>query len=158
MWLPVFHKAHVSDHYSLFCRAYVNDLTDYNFDRNTLVSLYADDTKISTIFSDVSERHNMQEHLNEFMRWAAKWQLQIAEHKCCVLSHGNVTQPIYYMHTVQLPNVNECRDLGVFVDSHCNFKHHISHICCKAYRGAYVDKHYFPMFRYCSCTCSHNCL
>ena len=112
---------------------YVNDLTDYNFDRNTLVSLYADDTKISTIFSDVSERHNMQEHLNEFMRWAAKWQLQIAEHKCCVLSHGNVTQPIYYMHTVQLPNVNECLDLGVFVDSHCSFKHHISHICCKAY-------------------------
>ena len=112
---------------------YVNDLTDHNFDRNTLVSLYADDTQISTIFSDVSERHNMQEHLNEFMRWAAKWQLQIAEHKCCVLSHGNVTQPIYYMHTVQLPNVNECRDLGVFVDSHCNFKHHISHICCKAY-------------------------
>ena len=43
---------------------YVNDLTDYHFDRNTLVSLYADDTKISTIFSDVSERHNMQEHLN----------------------------------------------------------------------------------------------
>ena len=41
---------------------YVNDLTDYNFDRNTLVSLYADDTKISTIFSDVSERHTMQEH------------------------------------------------------------------------------------------------
>ena len=25
---------------------YVNGLTDYNFDRNTLVSLYADDTKI----------------------------------------------------------------------------------------------------------------
>ena len=56
-------------------------------------------------------------------------QLQIAEHKCCVLSHGNVTQPKYYMHTVQLPNVNECRDVGVFVDSHCNVKHHISHIC-----------------------------
>ena len=43
---------------------YVDDLTVSNFDRNTLVSLYADDTKISTIFSDVSERHNMQEHLN----------------------------------------------------------------------------------------------
>ena len=40
----------------------------------------------STIFSDVSERHTMQEHLNEFVRWAAKLQLQIAEHKCCVLS------------------------------------------------------------------------
>ena len=81
---------------------------------------------------DVSERHSMQEHLNEFMRWAAKWQLQIAEHKCCGLSHGNVTQPMYYMHTVQLPNVNECRDFGVFIDSHCNCMQHSSHICRKA--------------------------
>ena len=82
---------------SLLFILYVNGLTDYNFDSNTFVSLYADDTQISTIFSDVSERHTMQEHLNEFMRWAAKWQLQIAEHKCCVLSHGNVTQPMYYI-------------------------------------------------------------
>ena len=43
------------------------------------------------------------------------------------------------MHTVQLPNVNECRDLGVFVDSHCNFfKQHISHICRKAYMSINV--------------------
>ena len=42
------------------------------------------------------------------------------------------------MHTVQLPNVNECRDLGVFVDSHCNFKQHISHICRKSYMSINV--------------------
>ena len=79
------------------------------------------------------ELANMRYSDNEFMRRAAKWKLQIAEHKCCVLSHGNVTQPMYYMHTVQLPNVNKCRDLGVFVDSHCNFKQHILHICRKSY-------------------------
>ena len=62
--------------------------------------------------------------MNEFMRWAAKWQLQMAE----LLSHGNVTQPMYYVHAVQLPNVNACRDLGVFVDSHCNYVQHMSHI------------------------------
>ena len=80
--------------------------------------------------------------------------LQIGEHKCCVLSHGNVTQPMYYMNAVQLPNVNECRDLGVFLDSHCNFMQHISHIC----RKAYVNKRYFQMFPYCSCICPHNCI
>ena len=42
------------------------------------------------------------------------------------------------MHTVQLPNVNECRDLVVFVDSHCNFKQPISHICRKAYMSTNV--------------------
>ena len=40
---------------------------------------------------------------------------------------------MYFLYTVQLHNVNECRDLDVFVDSHCNFKQHISHICRKAY-------------------------
>ena len=42
------------------------------------------------------------------------------------------------MHSAQLPNVNECRDFGVFVDSHCIFKHHISHICRKAYTSINV--------------------
>ena len=37
-----------------------------------------------------------------------------------------------------LYSVNECRDLGVFVDSHCNFKQHISHICRKAYMSINV--------------------
>ena len=42
------------------------------------------------------------------------------------------------MHTVHLPNVNDCQDLCVFVDSHCHFKHHISHICRKAYTSINV--------------------
>ena len=54
-------------------------------------------------------------NVNEFMRWAAKWQLQIAEHKCFVLSEMLLSLRI--MHTVHLPNVNDCQDLCVFVDS-----------------------------------------
>ena len=73
---------------------YINDLPDYNLDINTDISLFADDSKIYTVLSDVSERSTMQERLNQFMEWADRWQLKIAEHKCCVLTHGSNTAHI----------------------------------------------------------------
>ena len=112
---------------------YINDLPDYNSDMNTDISLFADDSKISTVLSDVSERSTTQERLNQFMEWADRWQLQIAEHKCCVLTHGSDILPTYNLNGVQLQNVKEFRDLGIIVDADCLFKQHISHICRKAY-------------------------
>ena len=112
---------------------YINDLPDYNLDINTDISLFADDSKISTVLSDVSERSTMQESLNQFMEWADRWQLKIAEHKCCVLTHGTNIPPTYNLNGVQLLNVKEFRDLGIIVDADCLFKQHISHICRKAY-------------------------
>ena len=112
---------------------YSNALPDYNSDMNTDISLFADDSKISIVLSDVSERSTMQERLNQFMEWADRWQLQIAEHKCCVLTHGSDILPTYNLNGVQLLNVKEFRDLGIIVDADCLFKQHISHICRKAY-------------------------
>ena len=60
---------------------YLNDLPDERLTTNTRVCLIKDDTKISTVFSDISERPDMQECLNEFVVWVDKWQLQVAEHK-----------------------------------------------------------------------------
>ena len=82
---------------------YVNDLTDYNFDRKTLVILYADDTKISTIFAYVSERHTMQQHLNEFMRWAA-----------LIITYKSFVRPILeYFSTVWNPYIPNRHYLGL---------------------------------------------
>ena len=109
-------------------------MPDYNLDINTDISLFADDdSNISTVLSDVSERSTMQESLNQFMEWADRWQLKIAEHKCCVLTHGTNIPPTYNLNGVQLLNVKEFRDLGIIVDADCLFKQHISHICRKAY-------------------------
>ena len=67
------------------------------------------------------------------MEWADRWQLKIAEHICCVLTHGSDILPTYNLNGVQLLNVKEFRDLGIIVDADCLFKKHISHICRKAY-------------------------
>ncbi len=72
---------------------YITDLPDYNLDINTDISLFADDSNISTVLSDVSVRSTMQESLNQLMEWADRWQLKIAEHKCCVITHGTNIPP-----------------------------------------------------------------
>ena len=74
---------------------YINDFPDDNSDMNTDISLFADDCQISTVLSNVSERSTVQERLNQFMEWADRWQLKIAEHKCCVLTHGSDILPTY---------------------------------------------------------------
>ena len=54
----------------------------------------------------------MQECRNEFVVWADRWQLQVAERKCCVLMIGNITPTSYHPKVLQLHNVNESRNLG----------------------------------------------
>ena len=63
----------------------------------------------------------MQERLKQFMEWADRWKLKIAEHKCCVLTHGSDILPTYNLNGVQLLNVKEFRDLGIIVDADCLF-------------------------------------
>ena len=102
---------------------------------NITVNMFADDTKITTVFADPVDRVLLQDCLSSFTDRADLWQLQIAEHKCCVLSFGKPVLPTYYMKDVQLSNVNEYRDLGVQVDNQCLFRQHVSTICQKAYRA-----------------------
>ena len=64
------------------------------------------------------------------MNCADQWQLRVAEHKCLVLSHGNLDPPGYYLKDVNLDNVDYHKDLGVIVDNNCLFKQHVSYINC----------------------------
>ena len=108
---------------------YVSDLPDNQHPTNITVNMFADDTKFTTVFSDTLDRVLLQDSLSSFTDWADLWQLQIAEHKCCVLSFGKPVLPSYYMNDVQLTNVTEYRDLGVLVDNQCLFRQHVSTIC-----------------------------
>ena len=72
---------------------YVNDLPDNQHPTNITVNMFADDTKFTTVFSDALDRVLLPDCLSSFTDWADLWQLQIAEHKCCVLSFGNPVLP-----------------------------------------------------------------
>ena len=85
---------------------YVDYLPDKRLTANTSVCLFTDVTEISAVFTDVSERPDMQDCLNEFVVWADRWQLQVAKHKCCVLTIGNITPITYQLKGVQLLLMN----------------------------------------------------
>ena len=51
-------------------------------DNDTMVCLFADDTKLSRVLSTIGDRFELQEGLDDFMNWAEQWQLRVAEHKC----------------------------------------------------------------------------
>jgi hypothetical protein len=71
--------------------------------------------------------------LVSFCDWAALWQLNIAFHKCNVLSlgYGNPLHS-YSLGGTDIATVNEIRDLGVMVDSGLKFSSHCSSIANKA--------------------------
>ena len=49
---------------------YANDLPDSHQDSETMVCLFADDTKLSRVLSSTEYRFELQEGLNDFMNWA----------------------------------------------------------------------------------------
>ena len=46
---------------------YANDLPDSHQDNDTMVCLFADDTKLSRVLSTIGDRFELQEVLNDFM-------------------------------------------------------------------------------------------
>ena len=104
-------------------------LPDSNQGNETMVCLFADDTKLYHVLSSTEYCFELQEGLNDFMNWVDQWQLRVAEHKCLVLSHGNCDPASYYLtECVNLSNVEHHHDLGVIVDDQCLFKQHVSYI------------------------------
>ena len=105
----------------LLCIQYANDLPDSHQGSETMVCLFADDTKLSRVLASTEYRFELQEGLNDFKNWVDQWQLRVAEHKCLVLSHENGDPPSYYLKDVNLDNVDHHKDVGVIVDDHCLF-------------------------------------
>ena len=54
---------------------YANDLPDSHQGNETMVCLFADDTKLYRVLSRIEDRFELQEGLNDFINWADQWQL-----------------------------------------------------------------------------------
>ena len=79
---------------------YVNELPDNQQPTSITVNMFADDTTFTTVFPDPLDRVLLQYCLSSFTDWANLWQLQIVEHKCCVLSIGKPVLPTYYNYEI----------------------------------------------------------
>jgi hypothetical protein len=117
---------------------FINDVSSTCVGQAKL-KLFADDVKLYSSFNvDVSNCGDLQQSLDLLSSWANSWQLNINISKCTVLSihHKSQSKPTiphpYFINGSQLTNSSSVTDLGILVDSHLTFNHHISNILTKA--------------------------
>jgi hypothetical protein len=78
-----------------------------------------------------------QEGLTALFEWSNLWQLNIAYHKCAVLSIGNIkTNCDFIINSTTIPFLCEVVDLGVTIDNSLNFSLHINNVTKTAFARA----------------------
>ena len=123
---------------------YINDLIDL-LPPDSHPTLFADDLKLfsdtSPVFTPGSQSfvasHLLQCSLDQLLLWSTLWQLPVSIPKCSILSISNsklVRSRHYLIGNHPLPQVSTCSDLGVIIDTHLSFSHHILSIAKKPSR------------------------
>ena len=113
--------------------AYVSDLPKcLQFSR---CLMYADDTKIYTTVSSITDCILLQKDLNSLFLWCQKWKLCLNIDKCEIMSISNKVNTLEFAYNIggeQLKRVDSVRDLGVIFDSSLSFDLHINKVCKSA--------------------------
>jgi hypothetical protein len=99
---------------------------------------FADDAKMYSEITCNADLENFQVNLDLLSNWANLWQLEISVKKCCTMNITsnnklNIDANNYNtVNNIEINNVHEIRDLGVFVDSKLKFTAHIAKIVSTA--------------------------
>ena len=109
---------------------YINDLPDQV---NSYLKIFADDTKIFRLITDIIDRQDLQHDLNKVLEWSHKWQLPFNIDKCKVI-HYSYNNPLYNYTLNNKPLTTDTseKDLGVTFTSDLKFSSHIRQIISKA--------------------------
>ena len=110
---------------------YINDLP--NTVQNE-VFLFADDTKIYSRISNISDANSLQQDLISLQAWSDTWLLPFHPDKCKVLRLGRRLDPPYQyeINDTLLAHVKSEKDLGVTIDNDLKFREHIDEKVNKA--------------------------
>ena len=126
---------------------YINDLPQCI--KDSAVLTFADDTKVVSKVSTVTDTLNLQLNLNKIISWSHHNNMELNENKFELMSfklntdNNNVkllkSLPLYNEHTtyyatkqIDISPSPWVRDLGVLVDNKLNWSQHISTICKKS--------------------------
>ena len=125
---------------------YVNDIPS---ELETIISMYADDTKIYTAITSEGSITSLKSDLQKLEAWAQLMQMKFHPAKCKVMHLGkNNKKETYQMKTADgnYHNLEETeveKDLGVEVDNQLKFSHHIQSKINKANKILGCLKHTF---------------
>ena len=110
---------------------FINDLPDQI--RDSLVALFADDTKLYRCVMSDDDYRRLQADINRLIEWSVSWQLGYNESKCKVLHMGsNNPRRQYTMGDTVLEATEVEKDLGVWIDRELTFEHHVETQVAKA--------------------------
>nr|CAD2184760.1 unnamed protein product [Meloidogyne enterolobii] len=106
---------------------YINDLPKY-IPQNVKVKLYADDFKIYSEIKTEKDCIELQGAIDNACKWAEMNQLKFSITKVKVLKIYNKIRFNYEVNGKKIEEVNNIRDLGIYIDNKLKFDHHISKI------------------------------
>ena len=113
---------------------FINDIASI-VDDVTLISLFADDIRITRTIKSTNDILSLQRIINRLKQWCDENDLHLNLDKCAILSIHRGWNPIstsYFYGNYEFKRVSEHRDLGVIIDNKLSFTSHIEFIVSKA--------------------------
>ena len=110
---------------------YVNDIPGYV--SNSLLYLFADDTKCLKTISDPADSVQLQNDINSLSYWSKQWSLLFNPTKIVQISFKSTLQTSYTIGTSSITKVESHKDLGITLSSNLTWDAHYDQIIAKAY-------------------------
>ena len=126
---------------------YINDLSEIIDSSNSVILTFADDTKLISKISSVSEKNKLQDNLNNVIEWSKLNNMELNNDKfeliCYSLGTNSNRKSLkelpfqkgltqYYALEKSIEPVLTVRDLGVYIDNYINWTDHYNIIYKKA--------------------------
>ena len=110
---------------------YVNDIPDYIC--NSVLYLFADDTKCLKFISNPADSIQLQDDINSLNHWSEQWSLLFNPTKIVQISFKPNLQTSYAIGTSLITKVESHKDLGIILSSSLIWDAHYNQIIAKAY-------------------------
>ena len=121
---------------------YINDLPLHCC--HSTCSIFADDTKVYKVISNIEDGEKLQSDLSELLRWCKEWNMVFNPDKCHVLHYGKSNEKFIYHLNGSLVNcVDEEKDLGVIIPSDLLYQSQMNKVILKANRLIAMIKNTF---------------
>ena len=111
---------------------YINDLPGRV---KSSIRLFADDSYLYRVINTINDALQLQQDLDELVKWEQQWSMEFHPHKCKVLRITNKRKIVmfdYSMHNIVLEQVEQAKYLGVIIHNKLSWKPHVDYITKKA--------------------------